>query len=440
MQVFIFDEFRPETSAMLQALYSRSAESVLKHVDKVREKGPDQFMASYYVGYGHASIGDCGVTTLYIEDVSLLACKAVQDNPLYSGQETSTRYIDFSKQRVCDPIGSTRSEALQRRWIEFYSEISPTVVEHLKSRFPSPPGGNEKLWTKAIAARGFDVLRGLLPAGIVSQLAWTTNLRQAHEHLLRLDAHPLLEVRRIAEECRKKLIAQYPSSFGHIVTEAEHNYLKRVAAQEAYVAPEAIPVEPGQFQAVTEIDNTQLEAEVLDLIRNRPRKSQLPKSLGRYGYYWCRFTLDFGSFRDLQRHRGGLCRMPLLTSDLGFHPWYLDQLPNSIRGRAEAFLKQQLIELDEIGKGSLPRKDRQYYLPIGMNVACELVYDLPEMTYVAELRSGQTVHPTLRWLAHQMAFALKEHHPQLALHVDMSESEFCIRRGSQDIMERSSAA
>ena len=73
MRVFVFDEFEPETSAMLQALYSRSSSSVTDHVAKVREKGSGRFMASYYVGYGHASIGDCGVTTLFLEDISLLA-------------------------------------------------------------------------------------------------------------------------------------------------------------------------------------------------------------------------------------------------------------------------------------------------------------------------------------------------------------------------------
>src|SRR5882672_7702009 len=108
MDIHIFDEFSPETSAMMQALYSRSAKSVVHHALKAREKGADKFMASYYVGYGHSSIGDCGVTTLYLEDISLLACKAVQDNPLYSGQETSTRYIDFSTQRIHDPIGSSK--------------------------------------------------------------------------------------------------------------------------------------------------------------------------------------------------------------------------------------------------------------------------------------------------------------------------------------------
>ena len=105
MRIFLYDEFPPETSAMMQALYSRSPQSVVQHAARVQETGADRFMASYYVGYGHASIGDCGSTTLYVEDISLLACKAVQDNPLYSGQETSTRYIDFSKRRIHDPIG-----------------------------------------------------------------------------------------------------------------------------------------------------------------------------------------------------------------------------------------------------------------------------------------------------------------------------------------------
>ncbi|MDD4290049.1 MAG: hypothetical protein PHH83_02105 [Patescibacteria group bacterium] len=38
-KIFIFDEFNPEDNAMLQALYSRSASSVVDHVEKVRKCG-----------------------------------------------------------------------------------------------------------------------------------------------------------------------------------------------------------------------------------------------------------------------------------------------------------------------------------------------------------------------------------------------------------------
>jgi hypothetical protein len=70
-----------------------------------------------------------------------------------------------------------------------------------------------------------------------------------------------------------------------------------------------------------------------------------------------------------------------------------------------------------------------------MNVACELIYDLPEMVYVSELRSGRTVHPTLRLVAQKMAAFLAVRHPRLALYADMSENVFSVRRGSQDIVE-----
>ena len=95
MKIFIYDEFSPEDVAMMQALYSRSSASVVEHAQKVKETGSGKFMERFYVGYGHASIADCGSTTIFIEDISILADTAVQDWPLYSGQETSTRYVDM---------------------------------------------------------------------------------------------------------------------------------------------------------------------------------------------------------------------------------------------------------------------------------------------------------------------------------------------------------
>jgi thymidylate synthase ThyX len=102
-EVIILDTFPPEDIAMLQALYSRDPRTVRTHLDRVREAGPGKFMEKFYVGYGHKSIGDCGSTTLFIEGVSMLGAKAIQDWPLYNGQESSTRYLDFSKNEHCTP-------------------------------------------------------------------------------------------------------------------------------------------------------------------------------------------------------------------------------------------------------------------------------------------------------------------------------------------------
>lgn len=36
----------------------------------------------------------------------MLAAKAIQDHPLYSGQEASTRYLDMSLQTMVNPIAT----------------------------------------------------------------------------------------------------------------------------------------------------------------------------------------------------------------------------------------------------------------------------------------------------------------------------------------------
>src|SRR6185369_12087365 len=88
----------PESEAMLQALHSRSIGGLRGHLEVLERRGADNFMKNFYVGYGHKSIGDCGTVSLFIEGVSMLVAKAIQDWPLYSGQEASTRYIDFQIQ------------------------------------------------------------------------------------------------------------------------------------------------------------------------------------------------------------------------------------------------------------------------------------------------------------------------------------------------------
>ena len=45
--IFLYDEFNPEDTAMMQALYSRSAKSVVEHVDKVKQSGSGKFMETF---------------------------------------------------------------------------------------------------------------------------------------------------------------------------------------------------------------------------------------------------------------------------------------------------------------------------------------------------------------------------------------------------------
>ena len=69
------------------------------------------------------------------------------------------------------------------------------------------------------------------------------------------------------------------------------------------------------------------------LFKERPTKTELPKYLSQIGTIDVQFQLDFGSFRDIQRHRAINQRMPLLTNDLGFNRWYTENFPGEIRSK-----------------------------------------------------------------------------------------------------------
>lgn len=125
--------------------------------------------------------------------------------------------------------------------------------------------------------------------------------------------------------------------------------------------------------------------------------------------------------------------MPLLTTKLGFHPWYLDRLPSETKKEALALI----AELEPL-INSLPCADvhRQYYIPMGYMVTADFTWTFDQCVYVAELRSSDTVHPTFRVRAQALGKWIKDTVPYAALHVDWSEDKWSYKRGSQDIVEK----
>jgi thymidylate synthase ThyX len=429
-EIIIVDDLSPEPGAMVQALYSRDPRSVKQHLVQVREKGAEKFMASYYVGYGHKSIGDCGTTSIFVENVSMLVAKAVQDWPLYNGQEASTRYLDMAAQEVMDPVGTPASKLIQDEWMKFYRHALEALVPVLKERFPIEPGQKETVYEKAVKARAFDIARGFLPAGVTTYAAWHTNLRQAYDHIKEMRHHPLAEVREVAAMIADELKKKYPSSFSHKEYPTEEAFIDESMKEFAYWDDEEA------------VRGFSYDASLLDLaglarhqklLASRPAKAELHQRMRQYGLITFRFPLDFGSYRDLQRHRSCVQEMPLLTTRHGFYEWYLEQLPNGLRSEAQSLLHAQEKRIADL---PCPDEVKQYYVAMGYTVAVKISCPLPAAVYTAELRSSDTVHPTLRIQAQRMGDALKEAVPGLAMHHDVSPGTWNIKRGNHDIVRK----
>lgn len=416
----------PESEAMLQALHSRSTGGLKKHLEILEAKGYENFMANFYVGYGHKSIGDCGSTTIFIEGISMLVAKAIQDWPLYSGQESSTRYIDFKQQPFANPLGTGQGKHILEKWRTFYIESLEPVCAYLEQKFPKNETEDPKLYKKAINARAFDILRGVLPAGTTTNIAWHTNLRQAADKLMLLRHHPLAEARHAADAIKKGLQKKFPSSFGHGIFQNTEDYNDLIMKNYYYYHNP----KQGDFEIESNrIEKNKLPKEVLE---KRPMKTELPRYFREFGDITFSFKLDFGSFRDIQRHRAVSQRMPLLTLDLGFEEWYLRELPSEIRAILELLLKEQEIEINSLDTSP---EIKQYYIAMGYNTSNKITGDLGALLYLIELRSTRFVHHTLRKRALQMANYLREEFLQqgIVLHVDEEPDRFDVNRGKHDI-------
>jgi thymidylate synthase ThyX len=420
-----------QAEAMLQALHSRSTGGIMNHLQMLEEKGAENFMEKFYVGYGHKSIGDCGSATVFVEGVSMLAAKAIQDWRLYSGQESSTRYVDFSKQVFSDPSQSEAGKEILEDWRKFYLAAQSPVQAHLKGQFPKKEEENQAIYDKAIAARAFDITRSFLPAGATTNLSWRMNFRQFADELMLLRHHPLQEVRDVAEKTEAVLKEMHSSSFGHGRYPDTEAYNKNWMQGEYYYRNN----EAQDFVCLYDNVERDMLSGYRDVMENRPAKTELPMAIGECGVVGYEFLLDFGSFRDFQRHRAIVQRMPLLVRKHGFNQWYLNALPEGLREKTKQFI---ILQEERIEKLNLSEEEQQYYTAMGYRVPCRFSGDLKALVYLAELRSTRFVHPTLVEQMLKMIKSMRELFEEdgLILHLDEEPNRFDIRRGNQDITER----
>ncbi len=435
----------PETEAMLQALYSRSHQSVLERIKEITDdyERARNFMRKFYIGYGHKSIGDCASLTVFVEGASMLTVKAIQDWRLFAGQESSTRYIDFSKQKIAVPQdisdeAKAKMQKIQEKLRKFYLYAVPKIQEHLKKLFPKKDNEEESTYERAIRARGFDIARGFLPAGMTTKTSWHMNLRQFADQLLVLRHHPLDEVRKVAKTTFDLLTEYYPDSFPAKRYKETEEYYKKVMQSHYYFTSADLINKlstDNRFVVTQESINHKIMEHYKDVFASKPPKTDLPQFISEAATFQFEFLLDFGSFRDIQRHRALIQRMPLLTPEYGFHPWYIENLPKELQDEATRMIDKVRKVYDEI---DAPLTAKQYMLPMGFLVPNRITGDIKGLTYFVELRLSRFVHPTLVEIASKVAEVLQDRLGKYGykLHIDPTPHRFDVRRGLQTILLR----
>ncbi len=411
-------------------------------------------------GYGDDSIGELGGAHLAVENISMLAAKMIEDCRLGgSPLEKSTRYIYFDQKIdgqymfYQEPILMTsayRDLFLDTCNFLFdtYSKLIPPLTAHIEKDFPKDPDISKTAYAAALRAKVLDCLRGLLPAGALTNMGVFGNGRFFEALIQKLNAHNLAEMQDIGKKSFQELSKVIPSfirraspAHKHFQSmagfsetmRAEIRFFAQKHAQKAAPQKEAgvrlIDFDPESVVHVAaamlfECTKGSLE-ELQKLCKNLPeeelallfetacssrdnRRHKSPRAL-EHASFTFEILADFGVYRDLHRHRILTQERQFLTCDYGY---FVPQeiIGTEMEAEYRGALEKGKIAYDAIA-AELP-EEAQYVVPMAYHIHWYFHVNLRSLQWLCELRSQPAGHPTYRYIAQEMARQVSAAIPQ----------------------------
>ncbi len=437
----------PQDLGMLHSLNSRESGGFVKNLSKIfKGRNGEAFFQKFFLNYGDDSIADCATLHIFVDGLTMTAANQLQSSPLYNGQETSSRYVEMTSLGYYDPIGTDESKEVFSKLFAFYAKAIEEIKPSLRKRFPKADTDNDNQYENALHAKGCDILGAFLPAGARTNASISMNIRQLRDQYQVLKYNKATEVNSVANTILAILKQELPDSFDRKPKNekeaayfAEQETYLKLAADKTLYHKVRLGIAWPDFDIMYEpaIDAATTEEWARDLFIKRPKSGArlLPNLVGAIGTVTTKSLLDYRSMRDWHRHRNGLFFTPLLTTQFGFEPWYLENLTNELRSEAEELLKWLEERLETFSNVSA--EDLQYFIPMGYRVAQKTIRNLSSEIFVCERRTSLRVHPTARRLAVRTTKYLQSVLPKwMTLHVDLSESEWTIKRGDDVITEK----
>lgn len=460
----IFSEMREKDSSAptIEALADAISAGRLPELEGALAKAAS-FMGKWAVEYGHNSLKDSSIDRFALENVSQRAAKLLEHSSLGAFQEKSTRYLDFSKDELVFPAGLLASPfGEEARWqasqlMKSYRDLLEILKLWFEKNLHRPTFKTEGAWKRTAHAKAFDVARHLLPCSVKTSLGATFPSRETERHISALLASPHDEVRTVAEQMLAEAVRINPGLLRHVTPSP---YLERTSSGLAAIARAHAPASPAPRTSstssvelawispdietlalasclkATEVSDTSLAAWIEVVRTGGPElREQIAKAaLSDRGPHdeWPRefavgqiafdMELDFGAWRDLQRHRVGLQLRARPTAHLGYIV-----PPELLAPGLEAGLDLYRRAMDRAGEfharlfAERP-EDSEYCTALGHLCAWSCAFDLRQWAYVVELRSGPSGHRGYREIAHRMARLVMPYIPSLApfLRVDWS--------------------
>ena len=461
--VFALHGLPQVTAAALFARYSRSPKSLRRLLldefltagervpsgataDAGRARATDLF-GRVLAEYGDDSVAQLAGVHIACEQVSQPLAKAIEWGRLAGYLEQSTRYIPYTDQRDgryryhVDPdvaashLAPSYAAAMDGLFDTYCALIEP-LREHLDRTLPREEDAAAR--RRAIRALALDLLRGLLPAGTVSNVGVFASPQAYEQMVLRLRAHPLPEARAYAELIAAELQKVVPEFLTRLDRPDRGgvwaDYLADTAAALEEAAVEVAPVfERGaggdgvrlvdwtrdgedRIIAAALLPHTRSTLEsLLGAVRelSPARRAELFAAAvgvrgnrrhrpGR-GFEHCDYTFevvsDYGAFRDLQRHRMLTIQWQPLTTDLGY------EVPGTVEEAGSGGAWREAVARAEAAHAAMVEEfpeQAQYLVTLGHRLRYVIRLNAREAMHLIELRTSPQGHPHYRRVGLEM--------------------------------------
>ena len=463
LRSLLLKEFILSEDAEFSSIQGNSGQASNRKGSELAIERARKFYDRILDGYGDDSIGELGGAHLALENVSMLATKVLEDARIGgSPLEKSTRYVSFSDKDsgryryYRDPklMYSDHAELYVKacdHLFDCYVRLCEPVWAHVRKLLPREEGTSEAAYERSVKARGYDLIRGLLPASTQTNMGIFGNGRFFETLIRKLHLDPLEENRDLGQAAFEELSKVIPSfirradrnnnrfqefedytNFKNSLMQTFHS--KQISdelnppqemdvqlieydqdAEDRMLAALLFPFGHGSLQEFTDqlknfpdSEKKRLIHEYAGLRQNRRHK---PGRGIEMPFYTFDIVGDYGIYRDLQRHRMLTQERQLLSTRYGF------EKPEEIEeaGLGEIYdeaMLQAAEAFDQLQK-DFPF-EAQYVVPMGYRIRWFMKINLRSLSWMTELRSVPQGHTGYRRIAQQMYLRVRDVHPTLS--------------------------
>jgi thymidylate synthase ThyX len=487
--VYLVRNLPPEVAATLNGVYSRSSLSMRDNFLSRLRKGlaetgrsledldiappardllteiladkSGQFLKTYAIDHGHNSLREGSVLHLAVENVSQLVTRFLQRERRCSFEESSTRYISFSKAgHWRDPdvmaaggAAAAAYEEILRSTFELYERTTTALFDWLHRARPLREGEKKDAYERALRAEAFDAARYLLTPALFTKWGMVADARTLSDMISELLSHPLAEFRLVGERLKAQGDLVVPTLLKHA---ARNEYLaaqlrgnaELVRALAAAPEPAPAPAAAAKPAAATpsvellswdrELDSRLLASLAFEHSRTglsdltraaralgaEQRRKLFDAALAQRGVrdplplacegaqpFELEVLVDFGAYRDIGRHRKGFQQQQALTVAHGFATPPL--LAEAGLDGAYREVLERVAELQQTVAREHPFA-AGYVTPFAFLQRVRLVFDPRQIAYFIELRSAPEGHFSYRDVAIAMFRAVERVSPLFA--------------------------